>query len=183
MNLKNILFSLLFVSSLMVHADVRYGSFGLEDGDIDVDGDGFDVSAYQLSFLLSSGNVIFSTGVASGTVDDVYGYNLDFVSHGINLGYAFGSLETGSFVLGASYSSGEIQNPGSSNIKTSDTEPYVGYAKMSGEGVDYQITISDGIFDAIAIIPVGDNDDWRATLGFANADDIDSLSFGVAYKY
>ena len=73
MNLKNILFSLLFASSLMVHADVRYGSFGLENGDIDVDGDGFDVSAYQLSFLLSSGNVIFSTGVASGTVDDVYG--------------------------------------------------------------------------------------------------------------
>lgn len=181
--MKKILFSLVFACSLMVHADVRYVSFGLENGDIDVDGDGFDVSAYQLGILSSSGNVIFSTGVASGTVDDVFGYDLDFVSQGINLGYAFGSLETGSFVLGASYSSGEIQNPGSSNIKTSDTEPYVGYAKMSGEGVDYQITISDGIFDAIAIIPVGDNDDWRATLGFANADDIDSLSFGVAYKF
>lgn len=181
--MKKILFSLVFACSLMVHADVRYVSFGLENGDIDVDGDGFDVSAYQLSFLSSSGNVIFSTGVASGTVDDVFGYDLDFVSQGINLGYAFGSLETGSFVLGASYSSGEIQSPRSSNIKTSDTEPYVGYAKMSGEGVDYQVTISDGIFDAMAIIPLGDNDDWRATLGFANADDIDSLSFGIAYKF
>ena len=127
--MKKILFSMLIASSLMVHADVRYGAFGLENGDIDVDGDGFDVSAYQLSFLSSSGNVIFSTGVASGTVDDVYGYDLDFVSQGINLGYAF------------------------------------------------------GLFDAIAIIPLGDNDDWRATLGFANADDIDSLSFGVAYKF
>ena len=181
--MKNILFSMLIGSSLMAHADVSYVAFGIENGDIDVDGDGFDVSASQLSFLSSTGNVIFSTGVASGTVDDVYGYDLDFVSQGISLGYAFGNLETGSFVLGASYSRGELQNPGSSNIKTSDTEPYVGYAKLSGEGVDYRVSISDGIFDAIAIIPVGDNDDWRATLGFANADDIDSLSFGVAYKF
>tara|TARA_B100000787_G_scaffold46511_1_gene33379 strand:+ start:244 stop:789 length:546 start_codon:yes stop_codon:yes gene_type:complete len=181
--MKNILFSLLFASSLMVHADVSYGSFGLENGDIDVDGDGFDVSAYQFSLLSSSGNVIFSTGVASGTVDDVYGYDLDFVTQGISLGYAFGSLETGSFVLGASYSRAELQNPGSSNIKTNDTEPYVGYAKLSGEGIDYRVSISDGLFDATAIIPLGDNDDWRATLGFANADDIDSLSFGVAYKF
>ena len=181
--MKKIIFSMLVASSLMTNADVRYGAIGLENGDIDVDGDSFDVSAYQLSFLASSGNIIFSTGLASGTVDDVYGYDLDFVGQGINLGYAFGDLNTGSFVLGASYSSGEIQSPGSSNIKTSDTEPYVAYAKMSGIGVDYQLTISDGLFDALAIIPVGNNENLRATLGFSNSDDIDSLSFGVAYKF
>jgi hypothetical protein len=181
--MKKILFSMLIASSLMVHADVNYGSLGLETGDISVGSESFDVSAFQLGFLMSTGNVIFSTGVASGTVDDVYGYDLDFVSQGINLGYAFGDLETGSFVLGASYSSGEIQSPGSSNIKTSDTEPYVGYAKMSGEGVDYQVTVSDGFFDAMAFIPVGGSDALRATLGFGTAEDIDSLSFGLAYKF
>ena len=179
MCMKKILFSLLVGSSLVTNAEVRYGSIGLENGDLD----GYDVSAYQLNFLASSGNLIFSTGVASGTIDDVYGYDVDFVGQEINLGYAFSDLNKGSFVLGASYSGGEIQIPESSNIKTSDTEPYVGYAKMSGMGVDYQLTISDGLFDAIAIIPVGNNDNLRATLGFSDSDDIDSLLFGIAYKF
>ena len=181
--MKKIFFSMLFASSLMVDADVRYGFLGFETGDISVESESFDVSAFQLGFLMSNGNFIFSTSVASGTVDDVYGYDLDFVGQGINLGYAFGDLETGSFVLGASYSNGEIQSPGSSNIKTSETDPYVGYAKMSGEGVDYEVTISDGLFDAKAFIPVSDSDALRATLGFGNAEDIDSLSFGLSYKF
>ena len=181
--MKKILFSLLFASSLMIDADVSYGYLGYETGDISVESESFDVSAFQLGVLMSTGNFIFSTGVASGTVDDVYGYDLDFVGQAINLGYAFGDLETGSFVLGASYSSGEIQNPGSSNIKTSDTEPYVGYSKMSGEGVDYEVTVSDGLFDARAFVPLGDSDALRAILGFGTAEDIDSLSFGLAYKF
>ena len=36
--MKKILFSMLVASSLVTNADVRYGSIGLENGDIDVDG-------------------------------------------------------------------------------------------------------------------------------------------------
>ena len=148
-----------------------------------MDSDSFDVSAYGVNFVSTSGNILFRTGATSGTVDDFYGYDLDFASQGIDLGYAFGDLETGSFVFGASYGRVEIQNPGSSNLKTTETDPFVGFSKMSGEGTDYIITISDGVLAAKGFFSIGESDDWKATLGFANADDADSVSIGMVLQF
>lgn len=181
--MKKIILSMMVTTSFYANADVFYGALGVETGDIKVDPYEFDVTAYQLGFLAASGNLVFSSSVASGTVDDVAGYDLDFVAQGINLGYALGDITTGSFVVGASYASGEIQNPGSSNVKTSETDPYIGYSKMSGEGVDYEVSISDGLFDAKAIIPIGDSENFRALIGYGTSDDIDALTFGVVYKF
>ena len=181
--MKKIILSLLLTTSFYSHADVMYGALAVETGVFDVGSSEFDVTAYQLGFLATSGGIVFSTSAASGTVDDVAGYDLDFAAQGINLGFAFGDITTGSFVLGATYASGEIQNPGSSNVETSDTEPYIGYSKISGEGVDYEVSISDGLFDAKAIIPVGDFENFRALIGYGTSDDMDTLTFGVGYKF
>lgn len=186
--MKKIILSLLLTTSFYSHADVMYGALAVETGVLDVGSSEFDVTAYQLGFLAAFGNkdsanIVFSTSAASGTVDDVAGYDLDFAGQSINLGFAFGDITTGSFVLGATYASVEMQNPGSSNVETSDTEPYVGYSKISGEGVDYEVSISDGLFDAKAIIPVGDFENFRALIGYGTSDDIDTLTFGVAYKF
>ena len=54
---------------------------------------------------------------------------------------------------------------------------------MSGEGVDYKVSISDGIFNATAIIPVGDSENFRALIGYGTSEDIDTLTFGVLYKF
>lgn len=183
MKLQNFLLVGLMICSFGAKADVRYAGVSFQSGDIDLDSDSFDVSAYGVNFLSTSGNILFSTSAASGTVDDFYGYDLDFAAQGINLGYAFGDLKTGSFVFGASYSRGEIQNPGRSNVKTSETDPFVGFAKMSGEGTDYRITISDGVLSAKGIFQIGASDGWKATLGFANADNTDSVSIGMVLQF
>lgn len=181
--MKHLLLTLMVAFSFSANAEVRYLALGYQTGDIDVDGDTFDVSDISLDFIGTNGNIIFSTGVGAGTVDDVYGYDLDFVSQDINLGYAFGDLTEGSFVLGASYVSGEIQVPGSSNYESSETDAYIGYAKMSGEDVDYSITLSDGVFSAMAFVELGEGNNLRASIGFANSDDMDALSFGLALKF
>ena len=184
--IKKIILSLLLTTSFYSHADeLVYGALAVETGVFDVGSSEFDVSALQLglSGAIASSNIVFSISAASGTVDDVAGYDLDFVARGISLGYALGDITTGSFVLGATYSSGEIQNPGSSNIETSNTEPYIGYSKMSGEGVDYKVSISDGIFNATAIIPSGFTENFKTLIGYGTSEDIDTLTFGVAYKF
>jgi len=183
MKLQNFLLAGLMICSFGAKADVRYAGVSFQSGDIDVDSDSFDVSAYGVNFLSTSGNILFSTSAASGTVDDVYGYDLDFASQGIDLGYAFGDLETGSFVFGASYTRVEIQVPGSSNAKSNETDPFVGFAKMSGEGTDYSITISDGTLSARGIFSIGASDDWKATLGFGTSDDANSVSIGMVLQF
>jgi len=181
--MKKILLSLILITPLYNNADVMYGFVGMETGDIGVDSSEYDVTAYELGFIAASGNLIFSTAAASGTVDDVLGYDLDFVGQNIDIGYAFGDITKGTFVLGASYISGEIQNPGSSNIKSSDTEAFIGYSKMSGDGTDYQVSIMDGLISAIAILPVGNSENLRALIGYGSSDESDSISFGVVYKF
>lgn len=164
------------------NAEVIYGALGLENGDIRVAPYEFEITAYQLGFLAAIGNVVIGSSVASGTVDDVASNDIDFVAKGIDFGYAFGDITNGSFVLGASFTSGEIQKPDLSNIKTSETEPYISYSKMSGEGFDYEVSLGDGVFDVKTIIPVGDSKNFRALIGYETTDDIEALTFGIVYK-
>ena len=81
-------------------------------------------------------------------------------------------------MIGASYSRVEMQFPGTSNLKTTSTDGYIGYYKISGEGVDYSITYEDSVLSANLTVPLGTSS-WRARLGIANSDDGDSISIGV----
>ena len=81
--MKKIILSLLLTTSFYSHADeIVYGALTVKTGVFDIGLSEFDVSAYQLglSGASSSSNIVFSISAASGTVDDVAGYDLDFVA-------------------------------------------------------------------------------------------------------
>lgn len=184
--MKKLILSLLIASSFYINADVIYGTIGIDTGDINPGADKYDVTVYQLGFLISSGNIVFSTSAGSGTIKDLFVEDdVDFDGKNLNFGYAFSDVATGSFVLGASYSSGEIENPGLPSFKASESDPYIGYSKLSGEGIDYEVLVSSGFFDAKAIIPLGNSENFRALIGYgsSDADDIDALTFGFVYKF
>ena len=66
MKLQNFLLAGLMICSFGAKADVSYAGVSFQSGDIDVDSDSFDVSAYGVNFLSTSGNILFSTSAASG---------------------------------------------------------------------------------------------------------------------
>jgi hypothetical protein len=47
------------------------------------------------------------------------------------------------------------------------------------------VLVSSGFFDAKAIIPLGNSENFRALIGYgsSDADDIDALTFGFVYKF
>ena len=180
-NMKNLLLAFLLTLPLLSYADVNYINLSSLSGDIEVDSESFDVSAINIGYLSTSGNIVFSTSISNGEVE-IYNYELDFVTQGISIGYAVSDLTTGSIVLGIDYGQVEIQNPGSSNVKDSSTDGYIGYAKLSGEGVDYSFTLSDGTISGKLFIPLGDSE-LRGVLGFSSNDEGDSMSFGAVYQF
>ena len=104
------------------------------DGDVDIVGIGYEQVTSKLSFGVSVGRA--EVGIFSG---DVYG---------VGLGYAFTDFNTGSFFVDVNYISVDLL--GSS---ADDTTFGLGYAKASGDGLDYSVGISDS--DAGAVFSAG----------------------------
>ena len=169
------------IFSLYSSADVNYLSLGTVNGDVSSDGLSADFDAVGISYTSATEKVVFGGSVSIGEMD-VAGYNLDYVADSLSIGYGFTDISTGSFVIGASYSRVEMQFPGTSNLKTTSTDGYIGYYKISGEGVDYSITYEDSVLSANLTVPLGTSS-WRARLGIANSDDGDSISIGVRYLF
>ena len=158
-------------------ANVSYVSVGATNAEIDVDSESFDLSAFNFGYTNVTDKYIFSAGIQRGEIE-VYGYDLDYVTNGISFGYGFSDISQGSFVLGLEHASIEIQDPGSSNLKDSSTDPFIGYYKISGEDLDYSISISDSVLSGNVSFPLGEGQ-WRGALGFSNSSDASGVSFGV----
>ena len=136
------------------------------NGDVDIVSIGYEQVTSKLSFGVSVGRA--EVGIFSG---DVYG---------VGLGYAFTDFNTGSFFVDVNYISVDLL--GSS---ADDTTFGLGYAKASGDGLDYSVGISDS--DAGTVFSAGLTSWLGSGLGIGagiGADDNDtSYSLSLIYKF
>ena len=136
------------------------------DGDVDIVGIGYEQVTSKLSFGVSYGRA--EVGIFSGNV------------YGVGLAYAFTDFNTGSFFVDVDYINVDVL--GSS---ASDTSFGLGYAKASGDGLDYSVGISDS--DAGTVFSAGLTSWLGNGLGIGagiGADDNDtSYSLSLIYKF
>ena len=136
------------------------------DGDVDILGIGYEQVNSKLSFGVSLGRA--EVGIFSG---DVYG---------VGLGYAFTDFNTGSFFVDVNYISVDLL--GSS---ADDTTFGLGYAKASGDGLDYSVGISDsdagGVFSADLTSWLGNGLGIGA--GIAADDNDTAYNLSLIYKF
>lgn len=136
------------------------------NGDADIVGIGYEQVTSKLSFGVSYGRA--EVGSISGNV------------YGVGLAYAFTDFNTGSFFVDVDYINVDVLG-----VSVSDTNFGLGYAKASGDGLDYSVGISDS--DAGTVFSAGLTSWLGNGLGIGagiGADDNDtSYSLSLIYKF
>ena len=142
--------------------DLRVGT----DGDVDLIGIGYRQVNSKLSFGVALGRAEY--GSISGTVS------------GVDLAYAFTDFNTGSFYVDLAYSNVDVLG-----ISVSDTNFGLGYAKAAGDGLDYDVGISDS--EAGTVFSAGLTNWLDNGLGIGAAFAVDDFDTAVAvnliYKF
>ena len=99
--------------------------------------------------------------------------------YGVGLAYAFTDFNTGSFYVDVDYTRVDVLG-----VSVSDTNLGLGYAKASGDGLDYNVGISDA--DAGTVLSAG-HTNWLGNIGIGAgiaADDNDTAySLNLIYKF
>ena len=135
------------------------------NGDVDIVGIGYEQVTSKLSFGVSYGRA--EVGIFSGNV------------YGVGLAYAFTDFNTGSFFVDVDYINVDL------GVSADDTTFGLGYAKASGDGLDYSVGISDT--DAGTVFSAGLTSWLGNGLGIGagiGADDNDtSYSLSLIYKF
>ena len=158
---------LLLLISFIAKPD--YSGVGLtlaSNGDADIVGIGYEQVTSKLSFGVAYGRA--EVGSISGNV------------YGVDLAYAFTDFNTGSFYVDVDYTNVDVLG-----VSVSDTSFGLGYAKAAGDGLDYNVGISDS--DAGTVVAAGLTNWLGNGLGIGAgiaADDFDtSYSLSLIYKF
>ncbi len=155
---------LLLLVSFIAKPD--YSGVGLTfatQGDADIVGLSYGSVTSKLGVDVSYGRA--EVGSISGNV------------YGVGLAYGFTDFNTGSFYVDVGYTRVDVLG-----VSVSDTDFGLGYAKSSGDGLDYNVGISDS--DAGSVLSA-DVTNWYGNLGIGAgiaADDNDT-AYSVSFIY
>tara|TARA_B100000427_G_C15240423_1_gene477528 strand:+ start:110 stop:655 length:546 start_codon:yes stop_codon:yes gene_type:complete len=159
-----------------IYGQYRTGTAEPEDADYEMD-----ITGGIIGYASGNGNFVFQTSASWGTAD-LSGLEVDFSGFNVAGGYAFNDIADGSFVVGISYGEVILVDPfGGDDFETTNTDPYIGYGKMSGDGMDYLLSISDGVISGTTYIPFTEN--LSGQLSFSNDDEVNAFGVGLAFKY
>ena len=160
---------LLLLISFIAKPD--YSAIGLElakEGDADITAVYFDQVNSQFRV---------STGVARAEA-----YGASATGQGLGFDLAFGNFNEGSFYAGVAYARAEAYGE-----TVSDTGGYFGYAKLSGEGIDFDASINeDASFSLQVTRWFEEGLGLSANLSFPNEEDRDfenETGVGVAIYF
>ena len=138
-----------------------------------VSGFGLSADGYQIG-IMSVFNGKTSVGLAQTEISE---YGIDISLTTLSVDYAFGSFDDGSFYAGI----GGVDGEGDSEAVFS-----LGYAKINGQGLDYDISLStvDGETAIGASLrgEIGESGlGWK--IGAASDGDISSQTVGINFKF
>ena len=136
------------------------------NGDVDIVGIGYEQVTSKLSFGVSYGRA--EVGIFSGNV------------YGVGLAYAFTDFNTGSFYVDLAYNNVDVLG-----ISVSDTNFGLGYAKAAGDGLDYDVGISDSEAGTVFSADLTNWLDNRLGIGagFAVDDSDTAVAVNLIYKF
>tara|TARA_B100000131_G_scaffold228717_1_gene220459 strand:- start:312 stop:857 length:546 start_codon:yes stop_codon:yes gene_type:complete len=181
--MNKFLLILLLPLMLIVEAktDYVYGQYRTGTAEPEGEGIELDMTGGIIGYASGNSNFVFQTSASWGNVE-ASGIEVDFSGFSVSGGYAFNDIADGSFVVGVSYAEVTLVDPfGGDDFETSNTDPYIGYGKMSGDGIDYLLSISDGVISGSTYIPFTEN--LSGQLSFSNDDEVNAVGIGLAFKY
>lgn len=155
---------LLLLVSFIAKPD--YTAFGVvygTTGDVDALGVGFEQSTSKFAFATTAGRA------------EAFGISSSVFSTGID--YAFTDFNEGSFYVGASYSRAMA-----GDVTVSDTLLSLGYAKSSGDGLDYGFDL-DSEGDLSVGVTSWFEDGLGIGAGVAFVEDDEALTLTLLYKW
>lgn len=169
--MKKIVFALLFLPAVSFADDVNFVSLS----HVTLDNGSESINGYSLAYQGVFGDA-FAFGVSNTESEDDVCNGCDLQSLSIN--FAITSFNEGSFYLGGAFNDG-------SDIDSQNGYS-IGYAKINGDGLDYNIsaTVVEGV-SATGITlraPIGDSGlGWQVGLSESNGETVTMAGVSMAF--
>lgn len=189
------LFAGLMSLSSFSYMELSFGVGTIDFSSATLDGN---ASTAQISFRgYTDNNVVYAVGYSTAGTDIITGgavYDTDLGVLSGTVGYGFGDLSEGAFVLAGSLTNTSVSVNGINGddfIDTSGVLVELGYIRMADEGINYGVGLNVDIDDCddncetligSVDIPIGDSN-WMFGFGVGFQEDITSFNLGPSLKF
>ena len=189
------LFAGLMSLSSFSYMELSFGVGTIDFSSATLDGN---ASTAQISFRgYTDNNVVYAVGYSTAGTDIITGgavYDTDLGVLSGTVGYGFGDLSEGAFVLAGSLTNTSVSVNGINGddfIDTSGVLVELGYMRMADEGINWGVGVLVDIDDCddncetligSVDIPIGDSN-WMFGFGVSFQEDITSYSVGPSLKF